>query len=807
MISPEQTHHVLPDYFDKFSDSLLNLLAHYEGVLETPVSETFLWILSSIGLICLGYLFYCVYSSIKNRRTTNLTLIFWITWLYGILVYDIGMFTDDNVSLITNLPMAVLYGFKIFLLDSDVSEIHEGFHHNWLYSGNFALVHVLAACVSALFIIKHFGFNIISRLRLWLAGIFGREVNHTYIFWGTNEPSFELIENITRHYRDSVDSESYRIIVVRTPGEETREEGEHLFFFKIMNFIAPSDSDMEHLIRNKCLSTNTSVPIDSLKIDANGCGKNILGEFRLTCLKKLIRKTKNRCHLFFLSGNETENLLGVSLLQHDTTLRNFTDINRMSSVKFYCRARYNSTRRVIEDEQRIENMSVQIIDSAHISVELLKQRPEILPVNFVDVEANASVSSPFFSLVAGYNDLVKDIIRFLYEFGAFVDYGNSDNFAQRSKFRLDVVDKNLGDAAGPFVVNLPDIPIAVPSLDKIFGPADNRVKKDSEPLITLNNVDFNSVEFYEKLKDDIKNLNYVVIASEDDELNMSTGIRILKLAIRYRENLDKFCILIHIHNDETGIFKQIKNHYNMLWKAQMVQPTDKSGVNQKILLRDEADKVEGPLFLFGLENRIYTFENIVDNHFEQMAAEFKEIYTCATEPGYVYKECDREKKYYKQILKNLQLSPDLKDYHPTYKGVSALRRMQHEDLSNFKHIYTKILLKDKASEKLGFGHYNWEKLLRKFQSTDYSLESGEEIPSEIINILNTLAQTEHLRWNASHELLGFIGDENLRTKDEIRLIHGCLTDWDKLTQEIKSYDYNVVDFSLGIINKNRPIRK
>ena len=42
--------------------------------------------------------------------------------------------------------------------------------------------------------------------------------------------------------------------------------------------------------------------------------------------------------------------------------------------------------------------------------------------------------------------------------------------------------------------------------------------------------------------------------------------------------------------------------------------------------------------------------------------------------------------------------------------------------------------------------------------------------------------------------------EDEKDKDEARLKHGCLKDWTKLSTEMQSNDYDVVDVSLGIIN-------
>ena len=63
-----------------------------------------------------------------------------------------------------------------------------------------------------------------------------------------------------------------------------------------------------------------------------------------------------------------------------------------------------------------------------------------------------------------------------------------------------------------------------------------------------------------------------------------------------------------------------------------------------------------------------------------------------------------------------------------------------------------------------------------------------------------LAITEHLRWNASHEMLGYRrGDIN----NHRERTHKCLTHWQNLSSgplknsdDYKLFDYNVVETSL-----------
>lgn len=219
--------HELPRYFKDFGSipgDWYHQVFRFDW-LGSPLEQKFLMLLSALGIVCVIYLLLTLRKSISNIKNTGLSRVFIFTWIYGVLVYDIGMYNEGtSFSFITNLPLAVLYGFKIFLLDSDVSEIHAGFHENWLFSGNFALVHFLAACVTTLFVIKHFGFNLMSRYRMWRAGLPGaRRVDDTYVFWGLNDAGCHLIESINEHYGANP---NYRIIVIRTnSGDDDAPEG------------------------------------------------------------------------------------------------------------------------------------------------------------------------------------------------------------------------------------------------------------------------------------------------------------------------------------------------------------------------------------------------------------------------------------------------------------------------------------------------------------------------------------------------------------------------------------------------------
>lgn len=769
------------------------------------LSEWLLMVLSVLAIASICWLVYTLKQSVSNIRNTSLRPIFIFTWIYGFLVYDIGMYTGNALSFITNAPLAVLYAFKIFLLDSDISEIHDEFHANWLFSGNFALVHFLAACVTALFVIKHFGYNLIARFKMWKAGTcFGRTINDIYVFWGFNDAAYNLAESINNHY--GAGNSNYRIVVIRTNKDDDDSPESRTGFNRILDFLSMKNSELDKMQKISCLTTSTYTDMARIECDdiQKGAMDILGGSFRLKLLRKILKnKVRSKIHILFLSDNEEENLYGVSLVSKDRTLNDFAYKAKFSNgdtasrqVIFYCQARYNSIHRVIEDQNPSERLSVRIVDPSHINVEMLKQNEQLIPVNFVDVEADGTVSSPFNALVVGFSEVGLDSVRFLYEFGAFVKTGSTNEHVIRSDFHLHVVDKHMADLAGTFVANAPSIK---PSMPFIGG------KNNPDALITLHQMDCHSVRFYLQLEEWIKTLNYIVIATDDDELNVSLGVRIFKMAVRYCLNINNLCILVRVHRDD-GRFSEIVSHYNRLWLAQeAVQGVEGKDYHQKsVTFNTEAVR---PIYLFGVDEKTYTYENIIDDSVRKRAIEFKERYELSSNPFYKKPTCDQNMAWYDEFRDRMHLDEEYKNFYPSYCGLMGLRRMQGQNIANCLHSLTKCLLASKAISKAGIPEFDWSSLSRKFESIDYYLISGGLVNPLIIRILDVLAQTEHLRWCASHEILGYELSGKPNYRHEVKMHHACMTAWENLSSVIQSYDYNVVDVTLNILNPEHPIQR
>jgi hypothetical protein len=799
------------------------------------------------------------------------------TWFFGFVVYDVGMSTGSIFSLLTNAPMAILHAFGIFVLDSDVSEIQAKFHESWIFMAAFSLSHLLAAIVSTLFVLKHFGFNIQQGIRMFFAR-FGRKVDDIYVFWGIDESSCNLIDSIKKKYDEDIENKlgDYMIIAVRTNRDDDESPESRTGFGRIFDLLSIKTSELDKLKELKCLTTCTYADLSKINIPKDEGTSDVLEKFlKLNSLRIILKnRVKKNIHMFFLSDEENDNLHSTLLLLKDKTLKEFskrinqrndygslqlysigTDPSVKENVKvkswdieqgyrteeqitirkrkvgnekddlmkrhviYYCHTRYNSIHRVIEDQHRSSNEIVRIIDSSHINVEMLKEDRELLPVNYVEVENDATVSTKFHALVVGFSEVGQDSARFLYEFGSFVKNGSRGDFAERSDFHLDVVDRNMSELAGTFVANAPAI---MPSLTFIPG------ERNRNALIALHELDCRSVKFYEKLAQWIKTLNYIVIATDDDELNLSLGVRIFKIAARYREGFDraeKLCILVRTHHDADGHAARIINYYNRLWAAERVDAIhwDKKDKVYKKVFRQSSvmkeDEMRGPLYLFGLDTTTYTFENIIDDSHEKKAVEYKERYEASTEEKKDKKpdnDKEEDKAWYKKIRELLSLNGEIvsdgvkKEYSPTYGALMKLRRTLGQDMANSLHALTKRILIEKALTKLNKLNFDWGSVERK-NTTFYTIKGtdNERIDEAIQRLLMVLAQTEHLRWNASHEILGYTRERNdIEYKDEMKLHHGCLTDWDKLNDEKRSYDFNVVDLTIeDIINQKKEEKK
>lgn len=707
---------------------------------------------------------------------------FVLAWIMGFVVYDIGMYHDQSItwssafwSMLGVAPMAIIHAFEMFLFQSDISAINVECQSNSWYMFFFSLAHFLAAFISLIFVIRHFGFNIVaSIIRLWKTLINVGKIEKLYVFWGMNDATYTLAKNMINIGKLN----DGKVIIIRNPNERENTNGplglERLFSFLSLTTI--NLENLQELQKHGCLTSSSFGSL--INIQASNNNEILNKELRLNSLIRLIQHTTKEIHMFFLGDNEVFNIQAVANLRRDKELQAFANKEGDNiRVKFYCHARYNSIHRVIEDELAAEKMRVKVVDSSHISVELLKKKTEVHPVRYVNIEKDATVSSPFNALVVGFGEVGMDAVRFLYEFGAFVKHKDWEGSIERSAFHCHVVDQEMDTLAGLFTVNAPSIATTL-----------NRKELDVSKALNLYKMDCRSVEFYNRLDEWVKTLNYVVVATGDDEINISLAIRIFRLAIRYRENgLKQFRILVRIQHDENGHIQKISEHYNRLWAA------DERSTNDHLHQCEiqSTALMDSPIMLFGSIDQVYTYDNVVNEALINDAKTFKDKYdkSFGNSPLMNWEEEEKDLR---------QLTEKYKGYAPTFSGLMKLRRSQSQNIANSLHKETKKWLAQMALDTDCYEEMKKIGIVRNENATTYSWCKASELPiNKIQRVMDVLAQTEHLRWNASHEILGYqMGMDNDGFKEEAKLLHGCLKNWEQLSNETKCRDYNTVDISL-----------
>lgn len=767
-----------------------------------------------------------IISKKKQFKGIGLFRPFAIVWILGFAIYDIGMSTGEPWSLLTNTPMAILHAFGMFVLESDVSALHDRFHNHGLFMFCFSSVHFAAAAISLWFVIKHFGFNIVAAIKRFFAkSQFGGSRDTTYIFWGMNNATYHLAKSINAHHLN--DKTSYRIIIIRS-NKDVNSHNSRSGLERLFDFFSSNDQEIEKMREiEECVFANTFVYLPELNVFSLNNSLNVFRALGLKSVSTLIdKKTNGDVHMFFLSEDASANIKAVANLKKDCILADImkrdTMINgnvkkdengntQKRQVKFYCHARHNSINRVIEDLDATNNAEIRIVDTSHLSIECLKRDVRYQPISFVDIDKTknyGAVLSPFTSLIVGFGETGKDALRFLYEFGAFVD-NDTTKGTHRSPFNCHIVDKQLDSIKGAFMNASPRVFAAKNTLQ-------DKDKSEVSPLVSMYSIDYESDDFYNHVLSTLApTLNYVIIAVGDDEAGMMLAVRILNYMRREGRDFKQLKILVRSY--ESSLYShmdKIAKHYN---------------------------EKEERIVLFGDEKQLYTYSMIIEDEFEQRGRDYYESYR-ALNPEHDEDGSWKQRRMKLKgwiTLKKKQIDPntgcpifeEISVANPepaTLNNLQKLRRKETQDKANALHEATKMKILETIIpnwynqlvpcifEFVNTGKHIIVRIKRKNLCEENSKKvyyTDLELKDQIL--MGNLAKLEHLRWNASHEVMGYIPmpadvPNKDRGCDETRKTHNCLINWEDLDAEsdkidyindYKIFDYGVVETTIDIYRR------
>lgn len=587
---------------------------------------------------------------VKVMLFRHLKIQAFLIWVCGVILYMVGF--NEHGSAASNVALLLrssLSSMEMFVSHSDLIEVNEKFHGNPTYMALFALTHFCAVSISAIFILRLFGFRLVSWVKVikaYICSWLPLNCNY-YVMFGVNSNTLMLANSIHKKRKE----EKQRIIFINMPEKghshaSTRFSFSH-FFHSDSNGI---DKYLEDIEKMGALLFNSSRSFDNPILDSRA--DDVFKVFKALDfswivripLQKLLRNSatrkdcnqdKNKVEYFFLSDEEKDNLIAITVLQK--IQRKQIDYTQ-SSFYCYCHARKSQNNTVLLNDGNLAFM-VHIIDSSYLAVLNLKQDKRYHPVNFVEKDLNAgTVKSGFTGMVIGFGETGRDAFRFLYEFSSFT----KDNQGNPSAKKIHIIDKDLDELKAEFLTEAPAL-----------------INKSE--IDWWNGQSTHSAAFWDKLKTIIQNLNYIVISIKDDEEAVGIATSIFEYAYRYRDNFNRFKIFVRLRNSMREDF--LRKHEEFF---DIIVP-------------------------FGSVKDAFSYNTINKNVLEKAAKRFYYRYDMMNKPeaSESSKEEERaDEAWTKRRLGYLKANDALKRKESEIK----IWYQEEQDRSNAWHIYTKVAL-------------------------------------------------------------------------------------------------------------------
>ena len=605
-----------------------------------------------IALLAILFVVSICKPKVKVMLFRHLKIQAFLIWVCGVILYMVGF--NEHGSAASNVALLLrssLSSMEMFVSHSDLIEVNEKFHGNPTYMALFALTHFCAVAISAIFILRLFGFRLVSWVKVMKAYICSwlpLNCNY-YVMFGVNSNTLMLANSIHKKRKE----EKQRIIFINMPKKghshaATRFSFSH-FFHSDSNGI---DKYLEDIEMMGALLFNSSRSFDNpiLKHSIDDVFKvfqaldfswivrmplqNLL---RNSATRKNKKFNGSKVEFFFLSDEEKDNLIAVTVLQKiqkkQIDYKNF-------SFNCYCHARKSQNNAAMLNEGALA-FKVHIIDTSNLAVLDLKRDNRFHPVNFVEKDTNTgTVKSAFTGMVIGFGETGRDAFRFLYEFSSFT----KDNQGNPSAKKIHVIDKDIDDLKAEFLEEAPAL-------------------KNNSEIEWWNVKSTHSAGYWDKLKSVIQELNYIVISVKDDEEAVGIATSIFEYAYRYRDNLNRFKIFVRLRNSMREDFlRKHKEFFNVIVP-------------------------------FGSVMDAFSYETINKDVLEKAAKRFKYRYDILYGAKFDAIENGNEEEYADEAwLKRRKVYLEETDAVKRKESEIKIWYQEEQDRSNVWHIYTKIAL-------------------------------------------------------------------------------------------------------------------
>ena len=501
-----------------------------------------------------------------------------------------------------------------------------------------------------------------------------------YIFCGINQRSIRLANELSRE-----DAKGYSLFVVNQ-AEEEKQEKEKETDHGVDRLLSRSRRRSE--IQKQFSAIQGSILIAEQKLCDVAIDQDVWKKMGIRLMERYIQNS-DRIHVLLLGEDENTNIYDALRMDNEQLWGDREKFE--NAVTIHCIARRGNANRIMEDVT--SHRVIDIVDSSNLAIDLLKRDVENHPINFVDVKEGL-VSSPFRSLIIGFSECGQDALRFLYEFGAFVDASSiteaeneNDLDIFRSPFYCDIVDKQFDPSAARWRHHAPE-------LFESHNPGETFER------IKMHRINYNSRVFYSGVLDKIiEKLNYVVIAVGDDKAGITLAVDILRFAIK---------------NERVKLTKGKENKFRIYVRSYNPAMLDYLRTIEKHYTVDNVKFIQ----IFGEEEALYTKKMLIEDEFTELSKTYQHQY----EDCRVANKIDNDAATYWDERRKKAFE---KEGAELLENLLNLHRKESQDRANALHALTKFALRDS---------YNSEK--------DHKLAAK-------------MGWLEHIRWEAAHEVMGY----------------------------------------------------
>ncbi len=717
------------------SNMILDYIEH------CPINKFFYWfqsdiinpmtIISSVLIIIFfAFLIKALFFNGK-RKFNHLKWIAATIFVIGYFIYFIGFYySGTSRSFIAMMLRPLISSMGMFLSRSDLLGVDPLCRNSEIYMTWFALVHFSAIIVSFYTILNWAYQRVKQRLRFNKPSTLFNHTENLYIFFDSNDTAWSLAKDI-----HSKDEKSVTIFIdepFENGGEGGKNEKNIIDLLGVRSFRESTQKRINSQQLNGSLFVCSKINISSEMLNTS---HDIWADMDLDNLRPIMNRCK-KIHLFLLSSDESDNIKAARNLLGNK------DIQEENKYIIYCKAAINRVNiATVNEANKDQKCKVKLIDDSAISIDVLKKMNHVEngkniiypthPINYVKINQElGTVNSQFTAMIIGCGRTGIDAMKFLYEFGAFIN-----DIGAKSPFSCIMIDKNMNNIKGEL---LREIPILQ---------QESYVKNEIEFL----NCDYNSKEFVDKLTSIIDKLNYVVIATGNDELNIRIAIDLYEYIYRFRQNgIENFSIYVRNYN--------IANEHRMKTASLFYNENDKKNV----------------INIFGFKQDIYTYENIIENTHD---------IDIANRYFLEYQKLNRE-----EIIQSWEERHD-RIANTDYNIRLKIEHQEKQDLSNVLHMYTKFKLLQKYIDCKSPDKESYKNFNKECHNSHY------------IQCLLNVSSIEHLRWNSSHYMAGFV----YHSKDKCfrKKTHPCLIPFNSLDISTQVYDYIVVKTTIELLKRDR----